>query len=88
MGNNFYTWAPLEPMYGLIEFKTKTPFFEFLFQKPMYGLSAHLWWAQGEKIKERKEGGFPLHSEFIARKKVVGINYFWTTLSFCTIISK
>ena len=49
VGNNFYTWAPLEPMYGLIEFKSKTPFlFEFLFQKPMYGLSAHVWWAQGE----------------------------------------
>ncbi len=41
--------SPTEPMYGLIEFKSKTPFlFEFFFQKPMYGLSAHVWWAQGE----------------------------------------
>ena len=61
MGNNFYTWAPLEPMYSLIEFNSKTPFlFEFLFQKPMYGLNDHVWWAQGEKrIRRKEEEGGP-----------------------------
>ncbi len=29
LGNNFYTWAPLEPMYGLKEFKSKTLYFCF-----------------------------------------------------------
>ncbi len=51
----------------------------------MSGLNAHVWWTQEEK--RRGGGGVPLHSEFVARKKVVGINYLWTTLSFRTMIS-
>ena len=27
VGINFYTWTPPEPMYGLREFKSKTPYF-------------------------------------------------------------
>ncbi len=37
----------------------------------MYGLNAHVWWAQGKKRIKRKEwGGVPLHSEIIVWKKV------------------
>ncbi len=52
--------------------------FEFLFQKLMYGLNAHVWWAQREKridIKEEGGGGVPLHSEIIVREKVVPFKY-------------
>ncbi len=51
----------------------------------MSGLNAHVWWTQ--EVKE-DEGGVPLHSEFIARKKVVGINYLGITITFRTMISK
>ncbi len=40
----------------------------------MYGSNAHVWWTQ--EVKEDEGGGVPLHSEFIARKKVVGITTF------------
>ena len=73
--------------------------FEFLFQKLMYGLNAHVWWAQREKrinIKEegnhsaRKGGSFQVsYFEIIVLNKVVGPQYFWTTtLFFCNMISE
>ena len=49
----------------------------------MSGLNAHVLWTQ--EVKD-DEGGVPLHSEFIVRKKVVGINYLWTTPFFRTMI--
>ncbi len=46
-GNNFYTWVLGEPMYGFEKFKARSYIFvifsSFLFQKPMYGLNAHVW---------------------------------------------
>ncbi len=51
----------------------------------MSGLNAHVLWTQ--EVKD-DEGGVPLHSEFIVRKKVVGINYLWTTPFFRTMISE
>ncbi len=39
-----------------------------------------------ERKKKREEGGgVPLHSEFIARKKVVGINYFGLPFPFALL---
>ncbi len=64
-------------------FQKQNPLFLVLFaffQKLMYGLNAHVWWAQGEKRIKRKVGGVPLHSKIIVREKVVGLKYlYWTT---------
>ncbi len=51
-GEQLLYMGPPEPMYGLVKFKRKTPYFLFSFQKPMSGLNAHVWW-----IQEVKEGG-------------------------------
>ncbi len=77
-GNNFYTWAPSEPMYGVKNFKSKTLISVLFISK------VHVWFKcpcmVGSRRKKGRGGGVPLHSEIIVRKKEVSLKYpYWTT---------
>ncbi len=71
-------------MYGLEEFNSITPYFyhflSFSFQKPMYGLNAHVWSRRGGGVTPCSEiivgdelpftfegGGVTPHSEIVVR---------------------
>ena len=72
--------GPLRAHVWSSKIQKKNPFFYF---------KAHVWIKCPcmVNLRSKRGGGVPLHSEFIARKKVVGINYLWITLSFRTMIS-